>query len=447
MSTVYALASGAGRAGVAVVRLSGSQAFAALEALTGQTPPPPRRLALRAIRDPADGELIDRALVACFPAPGSFTGEPVIELHVHGGPAVIAGLLEALGRLPGLAPAGPGAFSRRAFENGRMDLTQAEAIADLVEAETIGQRRQALRQMDGALGALYEEWRARLISLMARLEAEIDFPDEDDAPRDAAIGLAPEVAQLRDDVRAHLADHRRGERVRDGYRVVILGAPNAGKSSLLNRMCGAEAAIVSPIPGTTRDVVEARLVLAGFPVWIADTAGLREAGDQIEAEGVRRALARAEAADLRIVVLDAGGPPPEGAVADAMAAPSLIAFNKIDQPAADWVGPAAAAAGDRGLPIAAATGKGVPELVAAIARRVGEDLGAQEAPALSRARHRHDVETAAWALDRAHAALSRGAELAGEDLRLAARALGCITGRVDVEDILDVVFSSFCIGK
>lgn len=328
-----------------------------------------------------------------------------------------------------------------------MDLAQAEAIADLVEAETIGQRRQALRQMDGALGALYEGWRARLISLMARLEAETDLPDEDDAPRDAALGLAPEVAQLRDDVRAHLADHRRGERVRDGYRVVILGAPNAGKSSLLDRICGAEAAIVSPIPGMTRDVVEARLILAGFPVWIADTAGLREAGDQIEAEGVRRALARAEAADLRIVVLDAGGPPPEGAVAPAMATPSLIAFNKIDRPAADWVGPAAAAAGDRGLPIAAATGQGVPELIAAIARRVGEDLGAREAPALSRARHRHDVETAAWVLDRAHAALSRGAELAGEDLRLAARALGRITGRVDVEDILDVVFSSFCIGK
>jgi tRNA modification GTPase len=447
MSTLYALASGAGRAGVAVVRLSGPQAFDALEAVTGRAPPPPRRLALRAIRDPADGELIDRALVVCFPAPESFTGEPVAEMHVHGGPAVIAGLLEALGRLSGLEPAGPGAFSRRAFENGRMDLTQAEAVADLVDAETVGQRRQALRQMDGALGALYEGWRARLISLMARLEAEIDFPDEGDAPRDAAGGLAPEVARLAGELRTHLADHRRGERVRDGYRVVILGAPNAGKSSLLNRMCGVEAAIVSPIPGTTRDIVEARLVLAGFPVWVADTAGLREASDQIEAEGVRRALARAEAADLRVVVVDAAGPPPEGAVAAAMASSSLIAFNKIDQPAAYWVGSAAAAAGGRGFPIAAATGRGVTDLMAAIARRVAEDLGAQEAPALSRARHRHDVETAAGALDRAHSALARAAELAGEDLRLAARALGRVTGRVDVEDILDVVFSSFCIGK
>lgn len=446
MATVFALASGTGRAGVAVVRVSGPAARSALEALTGGPAPAPRRTALRTLRDPATGERLDQGLVILFEAPESFTGETVAEFHVHGGPAVVEGVLAALSGLSSLAPAAPGDFSRRAFENGKLDLTQAEAIADLVEAETEGQRRQALRQMDGALSALYEGWRQRLIALMARLEAEIDFPDEADVPRDVAFGLKASVGALRREIRAHLDDHGRGERVREGYRVVILGPPNAGKSSLLNRLAGREAAIVSDIAGTTRDIVEARLVLGGYPVWIADTAGLREAGDRIEAEGVRRAVERAREADLRLVVIDPGDPGPPD-LDMLKGEEGILVVNKIDLPASPWAERLTGSWPGPVVRIAAATGEGVAGLLEMVGAHVTRDLGAAEAPPLSRARHRHAVGEAIGALERAEAAFGRGPELAGEDLRLAARALGRITGRVDVEDILDVVFSSFCIGK
>ena len=436
-ATIFALASGAGRAGVAVIRISGPRAGAGLVALTGHDLPSRRHAVRRRLAD-ANGEMLDDVLALWFPAPASFTGEDVVELHVHGGQAVIAAVSEALIN-QGFRLAMPGEFSRRAFENGKLDLTAAEAIADLVDAETEGQRRQALRQMRGALAELYDGWRARLLSALALLEAEIDFPDED-LPEGVASRATPLIATLADDMAAHLADGARGERVRDGYRVAIIGPPNAGKSSLLNALARRDAAIVSAVPGTTRDVVEVRLVLAGFPVWIADTAGLREARDAIESEGVRRALARAEAADLRIGLAEAGGAI-DPRLSEALRGGDFLVWSKTD------LRPGDAALGLPGaaFPVSALTGAGLPALEAALAARVLSDLASDEAPALTRARHRLAVEDAEAALRRADPA--RGAELAAEDVRLAARALGRLTGRIDVEDVLGEIFASFCIGK
>lgn len=436
--TIFALASGAGRAGVAVIRISGPGAFAALETMSGRPLPPPRLAVLRRLRNNAD--TIDQALVLAFPGPDSFTGEDVAEFHLHGGQAVIGAAARALIAL-GLRPAAPGEFTRRAFEHGKLDLTQAEALADLVDAETEGQRKQALRQMQGALGDLYEDWRAKLIHALALFEAEIDFPDED-LPEALSQQAVPEIEALADAMAAHLGDGGRGERVRDGYRVAILGAPNAGKSSLLNALVRRDAAIVSDIPGTTRDVVEARVVLGGFPVWIADTAGLREAADRIEAEGVKRALARAADADLRFALLA-----PDDVMSEDLRAAlrpgDFLVFTKADLSAA----PAEAEGDFASFVVSAVTGFGLDALEGTLASRVAADLGASEAPALTRERHRRLVGEAEVSLRRALMALSLGAELAAEDLRLAARSLGAITGCVDVEDVLDEVFSGFCIGK
>lgn len=438
--TIVALASGAGRAGVAVIRVSGPEAGAVLAALTARAPPPPRRATLCVLRDPASGEELDQTLALWFPAPASVTGEDVAELHVHGGAAVIEAVLAAC-LCAGARPAEPGEFTRRAFENGKLDLAEAEGLADLVEAETEGQRRQALRQVKGALSAIYEGWRAQLIEAAALIEAEIDFPDED-LPGALARRAGPILETLADTMGRCLADHR-GERVREGYRIAIIGPPNAGKSSLLNALAGREAAIVSDIPGTTRDVVEVRLVLAGYPVWIADTAGLREAADAIEAEGVRRALARAEEADLRIGVVEAGAEAPPSLLA-ALQSGDLLARSKAD------VFPLDASpvnGGGSGLVLSVVSGQGLSDLEALLAQRVADALGREEAPALTRARHRRLVEEARAALVRALPNLADAPELAAEDVRLAASAIGRLTGRIDVEDLLDEIFSSFCIGK
>ena len=432
--TIVALASGAGRAGVAVIRLSGPASGPALRALTDRDPPPPRLAARRAFCEPASGLSLDDGLALWFPAPASFTGEDVAELQVHGGPAVVAAIIEAALAVPGVRLAEPGEFTRRAFENGKLDLAEAEGLADLVEAETEGQRRQALRQRRGALSAVYEGWRARLIEAAALIEAEIDFPDEE-LPDALAQRAGPILARLAAEMAAHLDDAHRGERIRDGYRIAIIGPPNAGKSSLLNALARREAAIVSDIPGTTRNVVEVRLVLAGFPVWIADTAGLREAADAIEAEGVRRALARAEEADLRIGVVEAGAEPPASLLA-ALRADDVLVRSKSDLHRAP---------GERRVSVT--TGEGVAELLAALTTRVAEALGREEAPALTRVRHRRLVSEASEALLRAIPALAQGAELAAEDVRAASHAIGRLTGRIDVEDLLDEIFSSFCIGK
>jgi tRNA modification GTPase len=437
--TIVALASGAGRAGVAVIRVSGPQAGPVLRALTQADPPSARVATLSALRAPATGELLDEALTLWFPAPGSFTGEDVAELHVHGGAAVIEAVIGAcLGR-PDVRPAEPGEFTRRAFEHGKLDLAEAEGLADLVDAETEGQRRQALRQAKGALSALYERWRTQLIEAAALIEAEIDFPDED-LPDELSRRAGPILQTLADDMAKHLAEHR-GERIRDGYRIAIIGPPNAGKSSLLNALAQREAAIVSEIPGTTRDVVEVRLVLAGYPVWVADTAGLREAADAIEAEGVRRALARAEEADLRIGLVEVSADPPASLIS-ALQSGDLLLRSKSDlgQLGRRPVTPEVKA-------VSVVTGEGLAELHDLLVARVSEALGREEAPALTRARHRRRLEEARAALLRAIPALEQGPELAAEDVRVAAHAIGRLTGRIDVEDLLDEIFSSFCIGK
>ncbi|MEN3975335.1 tRNA uridine-5-carboxymethylaminomethyl(34) synthesis GTPase MnmE [Emcibacter sp. SYSU 3D8] len=433
MTTIYALASAKGRAGVAVMRLSGEDSGIALASLSGRDVPPPRQAALRSFVDPHSGMTIDRGLAIWFPGPASFTGEDVAELHLHGGPSVIAAMAAALDRL-GLLPAEPGEFSRRAFEHGKLDLTEAEGIADLVNAETEAQRLQALRQMDGALGAVYEGWRGDLIRALAFLEADLDFPDED-LPGGLAARVMPDLQRLSAEIRNHLADERRGEALRDGFQIVITGAPNVGKSSLLNALARRDVAIVSEIAGTTRDIIEVRLDLGGYPVTLVDTAGLRDSDDIIEQEGVRRARARAQNADLRLQLHEAGGALGLGEPDD------LIVINKVD----------IARPSDRpgAFLISVRTGEGIDALLAAIEDRVVGMMGLRDVPSLTRARHRRALEAAAGHLDRACAAVAGmlEPELVAEDVRLAARALGRITGRVDVEDLLDVVFGEFCIGK
>ncbi len=439
METIYALSSAAGRAGVAVIRVSGAQAADAVEALTGAPPGRARGMSLRRFVDPADGSPLDRGLLLWFPNPSSFTGEDVAEFHVHGGRAVVAGLLAGLAKVEGLRVAEAGEFTRRAFENGKLDLTEAEGLADLIDAETSAQRKQALRQMEGALGRLYEDWRGRLIRLLAYAEADIDFAEEDAGADEALHRLSPEIEALANEIRAHLDDGRRGERLRDGVEVAIVGPPNVGKSSLLNRLAGREAAIVSEEAGTTRDVLEVRLDLGGVPVTLADTAGLREATGKIEKEGIRRALARAESADLRLVMVAATGE--GGTVGDFALAREgdLRIVNKGDLGS----GPGEA------LTVSALTGEGVEAVVGALTEKVVALFGAAEHPVISRARHREGLIACQDGLQRALEGLRSGrqGELVAEDLRLSARALGRITGRVDVEDLLDVVFRDFCIGK
>ncbi|WP_043742958.1 tRNA uridine-5-carboxymethylaminomethyl(34) synthesis GTPase MnmE [Paramagnetospirillum magneticum] len=438
--TIYALASAAGRAGIAVWRLSGEGSGTALSALTGKPLPEPRRARRVRLRDGA-GEVLDDGLVLWFPAPHSFTGEDVAELHLHGGRAVAAALTARLGEL-GLRPAEPGEFSRRAFLNGKLDLTRAEAIADLVDAETAAQRRQALRQLDGGLAGLVEGWRSALVRAMAHLEAVIDFADEDipDTLLEQSVG---EVRSLRREMEVHLDERRNGERLRDGIHITILGAPNAGKSSLLNRLAGREAAIVSAQAGTTRDVIEVHLDLGGWPVIVADTAGLRDSACEIESEGVRRAADRAAKADLRLCVFDGTlYPNLDAATLEMIDDATLVVLNKRDLMTGETP---ASINGRPVLTLSAKAGEGVDDLVAELARVVESRFAMGSAPVLTRERHRVAVAEAVAALSRFDPGL--GIEMAAEDLRLAARSLGRITGRVDVEEILDVIFHEFCIGK
>jgi tRNA modification GTPase len=439
--TIYALASGPGRAGVAVVRVSGPAAGPILEAVAGMPRPAPRQAALRRFRSGA-GAVIDQGLALWFPGPASFTGEDCAEFQVHGGPAVIAALAEALSQA-GARPAEAGEFTRRAFANDKMDLTEAEGLADLIDAETEAQRAQALSQMTGALRGLYEAWREQLISVLAALEGEIDFPDEDDVPDHLSTAARAPLAHLIAALEDHLDDDRRGERVRDGFVVALIGAPNAGKSSLLNSLARRDAAIVTDIPGTTRDVVEVRMVLGGFPVILADTAGLREVADIVEAEGVRRALARAQDADLRLALVDVSRETLSPSLSGHVRPGDAVIWNKSDL------------SGDRGAPpdgavsfaLSAKTGDGLAALEAWLTSTVVERLSAREAPALSRARHRDSVGRALGHLRAGQARLADAPELASAEVHQGLRALESQTGRIDVEDVLDRVFSQFCIGK
>jgi tRNA modification GTPase len=408
--------------------------------------------------DPDTGELLDDGLVLWFPGPHSATGEDVAELHVHGSRAVLAAIVQVLRRL-GLRLAEPGEFTRRAFENGKLDLLQAEAIADVAAAETEAQRRQALRQLDGELGGLYRRWSSRLTHSLAYLEAAIDFPDED-LPLEIEERIFNETKLLAAEIERHLADGHRGERLREGIMVAIVGPPNVGKSSLLNRIARREAAITSPIAGTTRDIVEVAIDLQGYPVILADTAGLRESHDLVEQEGLRRALRRAEQAEIRLFVFDARCPD-EACAASAWPGPdTIVVANKIDLLVAEAPHPnPLPACGERGepakregrgrlpaeaIPISALTGEGVDTLLTGLGDRIAESYRI-EAPVLTRARHRQALEEAAASLHRALRAPLP--ELRAEDLRLAVRSLGRITGAVDVEDLLDVIFRDFCLGK
>ncbi|MGH7115810.1 MAG: tRNA uridine-5-carboxymethylaminomethyl(34) synthesis GTPase MnmE [Stellaceae bacterium] len=503
--TIFAPATAAGRSAIAILRLSGPDAARAVSSTTGDLPPP-RVARRRRLVDPASGELLDDALVLWFPAPHSATGEDVAEFHLHGSRAVLASVVAALTGL-GLRLAEPGEFTRRAFLNGKLDLTQAEAVADLAMAETEAQRRQALRQLDGALGGLYRDWSRRLTQILAHLEAAIDFPDED-LPPEIEDRILAETGALADEIGRHLADGHRGERLRDGIAVAIIGPPNAGKSSLLNRIARREAAITSPIAGTTRDIVEVAIDLEGYPVLLADTAGLRHSDDPVEQEGLRRARARAEEAEIRLFVFDARDPDEAAAAAQWPGPDTLLVANKTDllpallslrskeeterrsapgiianivmpgldpgihevatnlveeaetedgrdTPGHDGNKPAsrkseedasllARAPPGQALPVSALTGDGLDRLLAALGSRIAAAYRS-EAPVLTRARHRQALEDAAASLVRALAADLP--ELRAEDLRLALRSLGRITGTVDVEDLLDVIFRDFCLGK
>jgi tRNA modification GTPase len=449
--TIFALSSGRPPAAVAVVRICGPQAGRALEKLIGRVPPP-RRAALARVRDPADGEIIDEALALWFPGPNSETGEDMAEIQVHGGQAVIAALLGALGRVEGCRIAEPGEFTRRAFINGRLDLTEVEGLADLIAAETPAQRRQAYRQLKGLIGDQAEAWRRQIIEALALVEARIDFSDEADVPEDLVGPALHAAQQLRNMIGASLADGGRGERLRDGVVVAIAGPPNAGKSTLLNRLARREAAIVSPYPGTTRDVIEVHLDLAGYPVTLLDTAGIRGSDDPVEQEGIRRATARAAAADLILWVIDSQAS--ERSIGENLEnrgkTDCWLVCNKVDL-AGDklWINSESRSAPyAKQFAISAATGSGVEALIGALSAYAQTYFAATESALVTRARHRQALEETVAALDRALAQRASGhEELIAEELRAAATTLGRLTGRIDVEDILDVIFRDFCIGK
>ena len=437
---IFALSSGALPSGVAIVRASGDSIRFGLETLLGSLPEP-RNASLRLIKR-GSGEVIDHGLVLFFPGPASFTGEDVVELHVHGGSAVVAAVLGALGGLDGFRPAEPGEFTRRAFINRRLDLTQAEGLADLVAAETEAQRRLALKQAGGALRALYEEWRSRLVRSRALIEAELDFPDEEDVPEAVGGDVWDGLATLAGEIHGHLDDDGRGERLRQGAEIVILGPPNAGKSSLINVLAKRDVAIVTAEPGTTRDLIEVRLDLGGFPATLVDTAGLREAAGTVEAEGIRRAEARARTADLVILLSDVSGS--RSTPLEDLDAPVLRIGSKIDLIDSDEERSRYEA--DFDAVISTITEDGVDALLTQIEGFLAEKFSFGESPLITRARHRRALESCRASI-LAAISISGGNELKAEELRRATDALGRITGRVDVEDLLDVVFGEFCIGK
>jgi tRNA modification GTPase len=451
-STIFALSSGRLPAAIAVVRVSGPRAGAALQALTGRVPEP-RKAALARVREPASGEVIDEALALWFPAPHSETGEDVVELQLHGGHAVVAGVLDALGQIEGCRLAEAGEFTRRAFENGKLDLTEVEGLADLIAAETSAQRRQAFRQLKGLIGDRAEDWRRRLIEALALVEARIDFSDEADVPENLVEPALHAAQQLCREIAASLADGGRGERLREGLVVAIAGPPNAGKSTLLNRLARREAAIVSPYPGTTRDVIEVHLDLGGYPVTLVDTAGIRESDDPVEREGVRRAHERAAAADLVLWVTDLSATDTDvcGPGSKLPDVEIWLLNNKSDlvaEGSRHRNESQSSKCVNHSFTISATTGSGMDALITGLTAHAKHYFAATESALITRARHRRALEETVAALDGALRQSAGGQEeLIAEELRAATTTLGRLTGRVDVEDILDVIFRDFCIGK
>jgi len=449
--TIFALSSGRPPAAIAVVRICGPNTRLALGRLIGRIPSP-RRAALARVREPASGEIIDEALALWFPSPHSETGEDMAELQLHGGHAVIAAVLGALGTIEGCRLAEPGEFTRRAFDNGRLDLTEVEGLADLIAAETPAQRWQAFRQLKGLIGDYAEAWRREIIEALALVEAGIDFSDEADVPEGLLVPALYAAQQLRSKIEAALADGGRGERLREGLVVAIAGPPNAGKSTLLNRLARREAAIVSPYPGTTRDVIEVHLNLDGYPVTLLDTAGIRDSDDPVEQEGVRRALNRAAEADLVLWVSDASatGIAPDNYLENGFKPAIWAVKNKSDLLVDNlWINcESPSSTLERTFAISATAGAGMEVLLEALSTYARDYFSAVEPSVVTRSRHRQALERTVSALDRALAQGASGSEeLIAEELRSAAMTLGRLTGRVDVEDILDVIFRDFCIGK
>lgn len=448
--TIFALSSGRAPSAIAVVRVSGSQAGAALTTLAGKLPAP-RQASRRLLHDDG-GQPIDDAVVLWFPGPGSATGEDIAEFHIHGGRAVLSTLLSEISLIPNTRAAEPGEFTRRAFENGKLDLTEAEGLDDLIHADTDRQRRQALRQLQGLLGDRARDWRERIIEASALIEAGIDFSDEGDVPAELRAPAVKAIKALHDEIAKVLAAQGHSERLRDGMVVAIAGEPNVGKSTLMNQLARREVAIVSPHAGTTRDVIEVQLDLDGYPVTVIDTAGIRETDDPVEQEGVRRARARADDADLVLWLVEAEQAVDPDAVRslrrsgegeDRSDGSVWIVRNKIDL--------RGGGDGDvtpcREFGISASRGDGIPELVEALVKFAAEFFGASEGAVVTRARQRDLLSRASDSLRRSLELVEDGEELAAEELRAAAYALGRLLGRVDVEDVLGAIFQKFCIGK
>jgi tRNA modification GTPase len=452
--TIFAVSSGRPPSAIAVVRVSGAKAGAALEKIAGGIPA--ARKAKRALLRDRLGEAIDDAIVLWFPSPASATGEDVAEFHVHGGRAVLNALFAALSSIDNVRTAEPGEFTRRAFENGKIDLTEAEGLDDLIQADTDRQRRQALRQLQGLLGDRARDWREQLIEASALIEAGIDFVDEGDVPADLMKAAMQKIARLRREIEETLAASAQSERLRDGLTVAIAGPPNAGKSTLLNRLARREAAIVSPHAGTTRDVIEVHLDLDGYPVTLIDTAGIRETDDPVEQEGVRRARERAASADLVLWVADDDG---DDARSSQTVGESGAAFwsvrNKIDLSGCEndgtKPGQLAAKSGQGGsllyFRISASRGDGVDDLVTALESFAGTWFGSGEVAGITRVRHRNILRGAAASLAKAEAMGGKGEEFVAEEIRLSVQLLGRLLGRVDIDDVLDSIFMEFCIGK
>jgi tRNA modification GTPase len=433
--TIFALSSGRPPSAISMVRLSGAQAGPVLTALAGKVAAP--RMATRVLLRDGRGRPIDDAVILWFPGPASATGEDVAEFHVHGGRAVLAALFAALSTFENVRAAEPGEFTRRGFENGKLDLTEAEALDDLIHADTDRQRRQALRQLKGMLGERARSWRAQIIDASALIEAGIDFSDEGDVSAELVAPALAKINTLREEIEEVLAAQGQSERLREGLVVAIAGAPNVGKSTLMNQLARREVAIVSPHAGTTRDVIEVQLDLDGYPVTVIDTAGIRETDDPVEQEGVRRARARAAEADLVLWLVDGGSA--DAAVGGTV--PTWTVRTKID------LEPPQADAGQFGFRISARRGEGVKELIAALVEFARDYFGSGEGGLIGRERHRQLLRETADLLRRSISVTGKGEEFVAEDLRAAANCLGRLLGRVDVEDILDKIFRDFCIGK